>query len=267
MAVLMEEAICLLIFCMTLGGVLIRRRWQRNIPKMFHRNELRKEREIAKKKLEVEAVNTPDQLAQHGKATRQLIALEKELDTIKAAYREKSVMVRWAPWFVGWMVEFGFVVPATMLWGHLEIVMFPDWLVGGLWEKLFSGSMWKLITVIPGALEYAYLRLSQWDAAAHVIDKQLSWSPVFLSNAEWRLQKMLAAGRKPGSATNYRSGGVAFSVGFDEPWLRSVGPFGWFVLCFVTTRYLLSVWEYAMNNRRKTAAPAVGGGGETKKSI
>ena len=251
----LEEAVCLLIFAMAFGGAYIRRRWVRNIPKMFHRNELRKEREIAKKKLEIESVNTPDQLHLHGKATRQLIVLEKELEALKEAHRNKSVLVRWAPYFVGVMVEFGFVIPVTMLWGDLEIAMLPPSLMGGLWGKLFSGSWTKFLTLLPGAVEYVYWRLADWNASPHEIDVKLRWSPVFLSNEEWQLQQAVATARRPGAPTNDRSDGVVFSVGHDELWWRSVGPFGWFVLCFIAARHLLRMWDaYTAQQSRATAS-------------
>ena len=234
----LEEAVCLLIFAMAFGGAYIRRRWVRNIPKMFHRNELRKEREIAKKKLEVESVNTPDQLHLHGKATRQLIVLEKELEALKEAHRNKSVLVRWTPYFVGVMVEFGFVVPVTMLWGHLEIAMLPPSLMGGLWGKLFSGSWTKFLTLLPGAVEYVYWRLADWSASPHEIDVKLRWS-LYFSRMRWQLRQAVATARRPGAPTNDRSDGVVFQWATMSWW--RVGTVWLVVLCFIAARHLLYV--------------------------
>ena len=124
-----EDHIALAIFLLACLSYMSSSHWCKHIPVMFYRKRVLKEKEIAALKASATPHNTTDSFHLYAKCQRNIQNCEKELAEINRNYRKRGLAYNLGPWVVYYLVRFGYVLPATMLWREVEVVMIPGYLL------------------------------------------------------------------------------------------------------------------------------------------
>lgn len=208
-----EEYVAIALFIFVCGGYFFSQRWSANIPRMFRRAQFLLQREISALGEELPALNNPSTFAQYSKLQRRIAALEKNLEAQRAkdGGRRGGTVAALSPHFVTFLTRFGFILPAVMLWGALEVVVVPRHLmsVGFVAQVLRGKSVLELAWNVAMALASLLLAcfefmnlgtMSESDmvgvgsgqASNNTLAGSASWIPRTLGVVGWVLCLMVA---------------------------------------------------------------------------
>jgi hypothetical protein len=171
-----EEHVAVLLFVLTSVGFIVASAWTNRIPKMFCREQWNLRNAITDKQRSLEGVNSVDTFHLLGKAQRELIKLERQLKDVEAADGQRPLLRRMAPYVTAVVVQCGFVLPAVMLWNHMELVMLPN-------VFAFGATRWVFFGNVP--LSTALMRMPYWAASRLLMDDAAQQPTYAAAGDEW----------------------------------------------------------------------------------
>ncbi|KAF8291442.1 hypothetical protein TcYC6_0125140 [Trypanosoma cruzi] len=246
-----DGVLALLIAACTLVSYLGSLYWWQLVPRLFYPEERKLEEKIALLRAEAERCNTTDQLHLHGKLTRQVQLLIKELAQTRnqrfslccPQNRNKTGNDerRWLffgtflarlkyflPTFIDLLISFGFIIPFLYLFGNRQaVVAFP---------RCFRHCLPSLMNWIEAVVMSVLLGPLLWSSKSHSCANGTTW--------EGNRRNLL-----PARGCNTDVSGFAFSDtagtdvplktadGRDDGEIKSLGLLSWFLVCYFAVRF------------------------------
>ncbi|EKF32512.1 hypothetical protein MOQ_003635 [Trypanosoma cruzi marinkellei] len=249
--ILDDRVLALLIALCTLVSYLGSLYWWQLVPRLFYPEERKIEEKIALLRAEAERCNNTDQLHLHGKITRQIQLLIKELaqtrnqrfslccsqNRNKTGNHERRWLLLgtffarlkyFLPTFIDLLISFGFMIPFLYLFGNRPaVVAFP---------RCFRHCLPSLMNWIEAVVMSVLLGPLLWSSKSHSCANGSSW--------EANRHNLLHAHGRNSDVSGFAFSDTAGPNGLpqtadgrNDGEIKSLGLVAWFLVCYFAVRF------------------------------